>query len=132
MLKEVAGQPEGTTLLDCIENRDGFGPLPWAYELQRPVAKVAEGYGKPSSRPLQKRDGRFTTSEEEEEEGEEDLPPSLEPLYPDEGPELIPDAELREMFRRTRSRLRTTSRMSRVWPWRFARMALRDRCLSWR
>ena len=68
------------------------------------------------SRPLLKRDKRFTTSEEEvalwrsvimeflhdmpegeeeedddeEEEGEEELPPSLEPVEGDEGPELIP------------------------------------------
>ena len=30
--------------------------------------------------------------EEEEEEDEEDLPPSLDPVGEDEGPELIPDA----------------------------------------
>eukprot|EP00439_Symbiodinium_sp_Y106_P072637 s640_g13.t1 len=80
MSKEVAGQPEDTSLLDCIE----LGTEEVA--LWRRVMEFLHDMGEGEE-------------EEEEEEDEEDLPPSQEAVAEDEGPELIPDAELREMFR---------------------------------
>ncbi|CAE7226703.1 unnamed protein product, partial [Symbiodinium sp. CCMP2456] len=89
------GQPEGVTLLDCIETC--AAPLPGRMSFVQRLKWRKDI----ATRPLKSRDGRFTTSEEEvalwrsvmeflhemqegeeeeeEEEDEEDLPPSMAP-----------------------------------------------------
>ena len=110
MSKEVSGQPEGVTLLDCIN--EGAFPFPERMSFVRWL----EWRRQTGSRPVKRRDGRSTSSadevalwravmdflhdvkeedeEEEEEEGEDDeeeSPPPEEPVDDLDGPELIPD-----------------------------------------
>ena len=59
MSREVAGQPEGTTLLECIEAGSVAFPERMGY-VQWLLCRRETG-----SRPLKKRDGRSTTPEEE-------------------------------------------------------------------
>ena len=109
MSAQVAGQPEGVTLLDAIN--DGTVPFPGRMSYVRWL----EWRKETGSRPVKRRDGRSTTNtqevalwksvmeflhdvqeeeeEEEEESDEEDeSPPPLEPVEDVDGPELIPDA----------------------------------------
>ena len=109
MSAQVAGQPEGVTLLDAIN--DGTVPYPGRMSYVRWL----EWRKETGSRPVKRRDGRSTTNtqevalwrsvmeflhdvqEEEEEEEEEsdeqdESPPPLEPVEEIDGPELIPDA----------------------------------------
>ena len=109
MSAQVAGQPEGVTLLDAIN--DGTVPFPGRMSYVRWL----EWRKETGSRPVKRRDGRSTTNtqevalwksvmeflhdvqeeeeEEEEESDEEDeSPPPLEPVEDIDGPELIPDA----------------------------------------
>ena len=107
MSAQVAGQPEGVTLLDAIN--DGTVPFPGRMSYVRWL----EWRKETGSRPVKRRDGRSTTNtqevalwksvmeflhdvqEEEEEEEEEtdeedESPPPLEPVEDIDGPELIP------------------------------------------
>ena len=110
MSEQVAGQPEGVSLLDAIN--DGTVPYP----ARMSYVRWLEWRKETGSRPVKRRDGRSTTNmqevalwksvmeflhdvheEEEEEEGEEvdeedESPPPLEPVEEIDGPELIPDA----------------------------------------
>ena len=109
MSAQVAGQPEGVTLLDAIN--DGTVPFPGRMSYVRWL----EWRKETGSRPVKRHDGRSTTNtqevalwrsvmeflhdvqeeeeEEEEESDEEDeSPPPLEPVEEIDGPELIPDA----------------------------------------
>ena len=109
MSAQVAGQPEGVTLLDAIN--DGTVPFPGRMSYVRWL----EWRKETGSRPVKRRDGRSTTNtqevalwksvmeflhdvqEEEEEEEEEtdeedESPPFLELVEDIDGPELIPDA----------------------------------------
>ena len=109
MSEQVAGQPEGVSLLDAIN--DGTVPYP----ARMSYVRWLEWRKETGSRPVKRRDGRSTTNmqevalwksvmeflhdvheEEEEEEGEEvdeedESPPPLEPVEEVDGPELIPD-----------------------------------------
>ena len=109
MSKEVSGQPEGTTLLECIN----AGIVP--YPERMPYVRWLEWRKETGSRPVKRRDGRSTSTaeevalwrsvmeflhdvtdededEEEEEEDDEEESPPLEPVDDADGPELIPDA----------------------------------------
>ena len=107
MSKEVSGQPEGTTLLECINT----GVVP--YPERMTYVRWLEWRKETGSRPVKRRDGRSTSTaeevalwrsvmdflydevqeEEEEEDDEEDESPlPEEPVDDFDGPELIPDA----------------------------------------
>ena len=111
MSKEVSGQPEGVTLLECIN--EGAVPFPERMSFVRWL----EWRRQTGSRPVKRRDGRSTSSadevalwravmdflhdvkeedeeeeEEEEEDDEDESPPPEEPVDDLDGPELIPDA----------------------------------------
>ena len=110
MSKEVSGQPEGTTLLECINT--GAVPFPECMSYVRWL----EWRKETGSRPVKRRDGRSTSTaeevalwrsvmdflhdmkeedeeeEEEEEDDEDESPPPEEPVDDLDGPELIPDA----------------------------------------
>ena len=106
----MSGQPEGTTLLECINT----GAVPFPERM--PYVRWLEWRKETGSRPVKRRDGRSTSTaeevalwrsvmdflhdmkEEDEEEGEEEeddedeSPPPEEPVDDLDGPELIPDA----------------------------------------
>ena len=110
MSKEVSGQPEGVTLLECINT----GVVP--YPERMPYVRWLEWRKETGSRPVKRRDGRSTSTaeevalwrsvmdflhdvkeedeeeEEEEEDDEDESPPPEEPVDDVDGPELIPDA----------------------------------------
>ena len=108
MSKEVSGQPEGVTLLECIN--EGAVPFPERMSFVRWL----EWRRQTGSRPVKRRDGRSTSSadevalwravmdflhdvkeedeeeeEEEEEDDEDESPPPEEPVDDLDGPELI-------------------------------------------
>ena len=107
----MSGQPEGVTLLECIN--EGAVPFPERMSFVRWL----EWRRQTGSRPVKRRDGRSTSSadevalwravmdflhdvkeedeeeeEEEEEDDEDESPPPEEPVDDLDGPELIPDA----------------------------------------
>ena len=111
MSKEVSGQPEGTTLLECINT----GAVPFPERMS--YVRWLEWRRQTGSPPVKRRDGRSTSSaeevalwrsvmdflhdmkeedeeeeEEEEEDDEDESPPPEEPVDDLDGPELIPDA----------------------------------------
>ena len=111
MSKEVSGQPEGTTLLECINT----GAVPFPERMS--YVRWLEWRKETGSRPVKRRDGRSTSTaeevalwrsvmdflhdmkeedeeeeEEEEEDDEDESPPPEEPVDDLDGPELIPDA----------------------------------------
>ena len=111
MSKEVSGQPEGTTLLECINT----GAVPFPERMS--YVRWLEWRKETGSRPVKRRDGRSTSTaeevalwrsvkdflhdmkeedeeeeEEEEEDDEDESPPPEEPVEDIDGPELIPDA----------------------------------------
>ena len=119
MSKEVSGQAEGVTLLECIN--EGAVPFPERMSFVRWL----EWRRQTGSRPVKRRDGRSTSSadevalwravmdflhdvkeedeeeeEEEEEDDEDESPPPEEPVDDLDGPELIPDAVGRSPVRR--------------------------------
>ena len=104
---DVKGEPEGTTLLECINT----GVVP--YPERMTYVRWLEWRKETGSRPVKRRDGRSTSTteevalwrsvmdflydevqeeEEEEEEEEDDSPLPEEPVEDLDGPELIPDA----------------------------------------
>ena len=110
-MSKVSGQPEGTTLLECIN--ESAVPFPERMSFVRWL----EWRRQTGSRPVKRRDGRPTCSadevalwrsvmdflhdvkeedeeeeEEEEEDDEDESPPPEEPVDDLDGPELIPDA----------------------------------------
>ena len=109
MSKEVSGQPEGITLLECINT----GVVP--YPERMTYVRWLEWRKETGSRPVKRRDGRSTSTaeevalwrsvmdflhdvkeddeeeEEEEEDDEDESPPPEEPVDDFDGPELIPD-----------------------------------------
>ena len=95
MSKEVSGQPEGTTLLECINT----GVVP--YPERMTYVRWLEWRKETGSRPVKRRDGRSTSTaeevglwrsvmdflhdvveeeEEEEEDDEDESPPPEEPV----------------------------------------------------
>ena len=106
MSKEVSGQPEGITLLECIES----GVVPYPERMS--YVRWLEWRKETGSRPVKRRDGRSTSTteevalwrsvmeflhdaeeeeeEEEEEDDEDESPPPLEPVHDSDGPQLIP------------------------------------------
>ena len=94
MSKEVSGQPEGTTLLECIET----GAVPFPERMT--YVRWLEWRKETGSRPVKRRDGRSTSTteevalwrsvmdflhdvkedEEEEEEEEKESPLPAEPV----------------------------------------------------
>ena len=106
----MSGQPEGTTLLECINT----GAVPFPERMS--YVRWLEWRRQTGSRPVKRRDGRSTSSadevalwrsvmdflhdmkeedeeeEEEEEDDEDESPPPEEPVDDLDGPELIPDA----------------------------------------
>ena len=110
MSKEVSGQPEGVTLLECINT----GVVP--YTERMPYVRWLEWRKETGSRPVKRRDGRSTSTadevalwrsvmdflydvkeedeeeEEEEEDDEDESRPREEPVDDIDGPELIPEA----------------------------------------
>ena len=106
MSKEVSGQPEGTTLLECLNT----GAVPYPERMS--YVRWLEWRKETGSRPVERRDGRSASTaeevalwrsvvdflhdakeeDEEEEDDEDESPPPLEPVDDLDGPELIPDA----------------------------------------
>ena len=109
-MSKVSGQPEGVTLLECINT----GVVP--YPERMTYVRWLEWRKETGSRPVKRRDGRSTSTadevalwrsvmdflhdvkeedeeeEEEEEDDEDESPPPEEPVDDFDGPELIPDA----------------------------------------